>query len=330
MRLSDFWKQALEELKAGRAVYACMVVDQQKGSPGTKAARLLLTKDGRQFGTIGGGIMESDELAYAAKLLADETEESLAAPELRNVKHRVTDRAEASGLICGGGQTNLRMILSPDRHLGLVGKIAEAAAREANQAVCIDKTTIQIVEVVESSVDESVELIDGASDDWRVLLHLRNPRRMVIFGGGHCGAALARLMDDLGYAVSVVEPRADVLKAADLPKSVRPILKSFEPGAARVECAAETLAVVMTFSMATDVEALAGALRGGFKSIGVMGSRPKIARIRALLLEKGVSRWQVDSIRAPIGLEFNSDTPQEIAVSVAAEVLLNRERNKNG
>ena len=327
MRLNDFWRRAQIELEAGRSVYACMVVDQQKGSPGTKAARLLWTEDGRQFGTIGGGIMEKNELEAAAKLLAGE---GLPVPELQMVAHRATAEEQASGLICGGSQTNLRLILKPDQDLALVREIARAAANETHQVVRIDRANIEIGDVAGPWVGDSVHLADAGSDDWQVLLYLRNQRRMAVFGGGHCGAALARLMADLGYAVSVIELRAEVLDAAEMPVSVRRINESFEAGAARVEHADDTHAVVMTYSMLTDVEALAGSLNAYFKSIGVMGSRPKIARIRSRLLEKGFHRLQVNSIRAPIGLSFNSDTPAEIAVSVAAEVLLNREEIKNG
>ena len=327
MRISEFWRRLRIELEAGRFAYACLVVDQQKGSPGTKAARLILTEDGRQYGTIGGGIMEKDELASAAKLMASG---GLDSPEIRVVTHRATSDEAASGLICGGSQTNLRLILRPDQHLKLLREIDEAAVSEAHEVVRITATGIEKVGVAGPWVGDVVDLVDGDSDNWEVLVYLRNQRRMAVFGGGHCGAALARLMADLGYAVSVVEPREEVLIAAAMPESVRRINESFEVGAARVEHADDTHAVVMTYSMLTDVEGLAGALKSHFKSVGVMGSRPKIAQIRSRLLGKGFHRLQVDSIRAPIGLSFNSDTPTEIAVSVAAEVLLDREGNKNG
>ena len=63
----------------------------------------------------------------------------------------------------------------------------------------------------------------------------------------------------------------------------------------------KTLVVVMTYSMATDVEALGGILKQPFSSIGVMGSSPKIARIRKSLLEMGFDDLHLDGIRAPVG-----------------------------
>jgi xanthine dehydrogenase accessory factor len=327
MRLSVFWSRLYEELKDGRSVFACLVVDQQKGSPGTTAARLLLTDDGRQFGTIGGGIMEKELLASASALLAAGSGLS---PQLRTIAHRATPEEAASGLICGGSQTNLKIIFRPEEHLKLVKEIAEAAALEKHEAVCINASSMDKVGIAGPWTGESVSLTEDGAGNWQVTLYLRNQRRMAVFGGGHCGAALGRLMADLGYAVSVIDPRGEVLEAADLPSTVERINESFFAGAASVAHAEDTHAVVMTFSMVYDVEALAGVLENNYKSGGVMGSRPKIAKIRSGLFEKGFSRLQVESIRAPIGLSFNSDTPAEIAVSVAAEVLLDREKSKNG
>lgn len=332
MRISEFWSQALAELRNGRSVCAYQVVDQGKGSPGTQAARMLLSESGQQYGTIGGGIMEKRALESAAEWLRVP---GLPTPEFNVVEHRATAGASASGLICGGEQTNLRFILRPEAHLVAVEAIAGAAAEENHAMVCIDETGIRLTEVNEAWRGDSVQLSgkegDGeATDKWQVRIYLRNQRRMVVFGGGHCGAALARQMARLEYAVSVVEPRPEVLDAADLPDSVRRINAPFETGAAAVAYPRDTLCVVMTYSMRSDVDALAGALSSEFKSIGIMGSRPKIAQIRSLLFEKGFSRLQVDTICAPIGLSCNSDTPEEIAVSVAAQVLLDRETDNYG
>ncbi|TVP80100.1 MAG: hypothetical protein EA353_04805 [Puniceicoccaceae bacterium] len=327
MRLSEFWHQALAELRSGKPVYACWVVDHRKGSPGTKSARMLLTLAGRQYGTIGGGIMEQNELEMAAACLAAD---SLPSPELQTIEHREAAGESASGLICGGAQTNLRFILSPQRHLEAVEAIAKAAKEEAHCVVCIDSRGIHLCGVAGPWVGDAVSLLGGDTEQWEAQAYLRNLRRIAIFGGGHCGAALARLMLGLGYAVSVIEPRREVLKAAGLPRCVTRIIQPFETGASSVAYPEDTLAVVMTYSMLSDVEALAAAIPCGFQSIGVMGSRPKIAQIRSRMLKKGIARLQVDAIRAPIGLAFNSDTPEEIALSVAAQVLLDREGKNYG
>ena len=83
----------------------------------------------------------------------------------------------------------------------------------------------------------------------------------------------------------------------------------------------------MTYSMDTDVKALLGLLDKGFDWIGLMGSQVKIAHIRQKLQHKGFSDLQIAQIVAPVGLDFNSDTPEEIATSISAKILLKRESN---
>lgn len=330
MRLSEFWKRASDELRAGNAVFACMVVGKRKGSPGTTAARLLLTEDGRQYGTIGGGIMEKREVEWAGAWLRAG---GLEQPELCYLAHRATDPDSASGLICGGDQTNLRFILRPERDSDTVTTIADAAAAEANALVRIDAVGLRLESLEGCWTGPSVqfrEADEAAGKLWSVGISLRNNRRIAVFGGGHCGAALARLMHGLGYAVTVIEPRMEVVKQAGLPGDVLLLEADFAAGGALVKFPEDTHVVVMTYSMLTDVEALSGCLNSGFKSIGVMGSRPKIAKIRSLLQEKGFSRLHVETIRAPIGLGFDSDTPEEIAVSVAAQILMERGENNYG
>ncbi len=330
MRLNVFWRLAAEALSAGEAVFCSMVVGKRKGSPGTIAARLLLTQSGRQYGTIGGGIMEKREIDAGTEWLRTG---ELASPQLCHLAHRATELDRASGLVCGGDQTNLRFLLRPETDASLVAEIAAAAADEADAVVRIDPRGLWLEEVVGKWTGNPVwlqvaERSEGG--DWTASFHLRNPRRIAIFGGGHCGAALAGLMHGLGYAVSVVEPRTAVIEAAGLPEDVVHVGSAFESGAAAVRFAEMTHAVVMTYSMLTDVDALEGCLKRGFRSIGVMGSRPKIAKIRSLLGEKGFSGLHVDAIRAPIGLVFDSDTPEEIAVSVAAQLLMERGENNYG
>lgn len=128
----------------------------------------------------------------------------------------------------------------------------------------------------------------------------------------------------LDYAVSVVEPRGELPTLETLPDGVRRIGGGFEIAAQSVDFPEETMAVVMTYSMATDIDSLAGIIPMGFKEIGLMGSPVKIAQIKGSLKSKGFDDLQIQKIRAPVGLNFNSDTPDEIAVSIAAQILLER------
>lgn len=179
-----------------------------------------------------------------------------------------------------------------------------------------------------SVLPEFVSRIDReCSADWSYCLNLVNLRRVAIFGAGHCGVALAETMLRLGYAVSLVDPRGDsVFTWKTVPEGVRRIGEHFSAAASKVNFVEQTEVIVMTHSFPTDVEALAAILRRPFRSVGVMGSAPKVSRIKKSLKDLGFNDLQISRVRAPVGLPFDSDTPEEIAISVAAQILLKRDR----
>lgn len=314
--MRSFFQFALEALQSGQRVFACFVAANRKGSPGTPAARMLLLESGQQVGTIGGGIMEKDILEAAAKALQSGEPMS---PRLEELVHRRSDTEATSGLICGGAQSNVSLILEPNsKTCALIEQIV--AACDVGGSLLIDANG---PDYSGNDMNTSWEL-ESPEATWSYRLNLVNQRRVAIFGGGHCGRALADQMRRLAYAVTVVEPRADVSTLEGLSTEISLEQKSFSEAMSAFKWAEKTHAVVMTHSMPTDIEALAAALKLPFKTVGAMGSSPKIARIRSVLKDTGFDDLQIGRVRAPIGLSFDSDTPEEIAVSIAAQILLER------
>jgi len=314
-----FFARALSELEAGRRVYLCFVAANRKGSPGTPAAHMLLTLDGDQVGTIGGGIMEQRVLEDASWYLKSDW---VLLPQLQELKHQKSVE-EASGLICGGGQTNIFWIYEPcEQHIGQLERMIEVYDADASAYLQVRPSGCQ-VHVGESAPRMKRHLEQGDAT-WNFELPLFNPRRIVIFGGGHCGRALAELMNRLAYCVTVVEPRGELFTLEGLSGRVNVISQKFERAADLIAHPEFCHVVVMTYSLPTDVEALSGILRHPFLSVGVMGSRAKISRMKTQLESLGFDKNEIESVRAPIGLDFDSDTPDEIAVSIAAQILLER------
>lgn len=310
----------MQELKAGRRVYLAFVVEQEKGSPGTTAARMLVRESGERIGTIGGGIMERRVLDSANDLLKSDAG---CPPRVRQFDHKAGGGESPSGLICGGSQTNVEMVLLPGDSTDLVARICESAVVGRDSIVIESKGLRLISSAEEADLPEGLTQSDSGA--WLVRLSLLNTRRVVVFGGGHCGVALANTMHRLDYAVSLVEPRKGVKTLNSLYPGIEHIAEPFETASASIGHCPATIAIVMTFSMGTDIEALSGILGSDFQWVGLMGSEVKIARIRRSLRSKGFSDLQISRITAPIGLDFNTDTPEEIAVSIAAQILLNRE-----
>jgi len=319
-----FFEVALQELQAGRRVFACFVAANKKGSPGTPAARLLLMESGRQVGTIGGGVMELTVIQQAAELLS---KGSRLSPQLEILHHHQTASGQMSGLFCGGQQSNVSLILEGAQQARILSDLL-ALERDGHIGILKVNTQGIALEVLQELPVWSNSLERASGNDWSFSLNLVNLRRIAIFGGGHCGVALAEQMLRLGYAVTLVESRPDVFTMCSLNAAVTVLEEAFESAADKIDYPDHTLCCVMTHSFQTDVLALSALLKRDFGSVGVMGSQPKIMRIRESLLDQKFDYQDVERVRAPVGLPCDSDTPEEIAVSIAAQILLERENEQ--
>ncbi|MBT8400025.1 MAG: XdhC family protein [Rhodothermia bacterium] len=317
-----FWSTVDRLLRAGENVFVAFVVQHTLHSPGTTGARLLVSSGRTVDGTIGGGAMEFAVVNRAHHVVSDPGFE----PEIHHLYHREDAPGETSGMICAGEQINVYCVLSPSVDGTLIEKIADAARSDRSGAVTIDASGLSFAEGNAESAEPQYVLEGADTSEWMFREQLLNLRRVAIMGGGHCGLALSRLLYQLGFEVTLYETRKDVETFVDntFARS-KTILPSYEEAAERIEHTGLTDVVVMTTDFPSDVAALKGiATTGGFRSVGLMGSPAKIHRIQKELRASGVSHQFVDALRAPVGLPIHSNTPEEIAVSVAAQIVQDR------
>ncbi len=314
----EFWGTLAGLLEAGEKVFLALVAANTRHSPGTAGARLLLSETGQRAGTIGGGIMEHKLLERAAEILCsgDFT------PEIQNLDHRMAARGgDPSGMICAGSQTNLYALCRPEAELRAVRRVASLVAEGQSGTLSIGPWGMA---AEAGDPDLSRSAIDFRSDggDWSYKEQLLNRKRLAILGGGHCAQALVHTMSRLGYDVSVFETRRSVV-GAELERDARSVrmVDDFRRVSPLIAYPELTWVVVMTTDLANDVRALSGVVERPFRFIGVMGARAKIDEIAKRLEQAGHSRAEIERIHAPVGLTIPSHTPEEIAISVAAQIL---------
>lgn len=311
------WTRLASELEAHRRVFFVLVTDSSKGSPGKAGCTLLLTETGVQIGTIGGGCMEKELLRTGHDALASGSFRT----QVQTLVHHKTDDSNASGLICGGSQSNLLALVGPT-HLPSVRSVAESLVAGNPGVLSITTDSWNFEPDLESS--HSIRYEESA-DSWHVKLSTLNRRRIAIFGGGHCGAALARQMKLLDYVVTIIEPRKELFTLAPFKTQTSGprILHSenFAAGASLVDHPEKTFAVILSPSYHDDVNALSGILRCPFPYVGIMGSSAKIAKIQEGLCSLNFDHQDWGRVTAPTGLSIDSDSPEEIAVSIAAQIL---------
>lgn len=163
----------------------------------------------------------------------------------------------------------------------------------------------------------------------RVKVHLQvelPPERLLIFGAGHVGTALAALCSTLGFATTVLDDREEFLMPGRFPAGVE-LWKLGPQGAGELpSIEAGAFVAVVTRCHRTDLEALRRVLGTAAGYIGLIGSRRKVRVTLARLRQEGFPESRLAQLRAPIGLSIGACTPEEIAVSIAAEMIHLRRR----
>ncbi len=320
-----FWNLLLEQLEGGEPAFVGLVAANTAHSPGTRGAKLMVRPDGSTEGTIGGGIMEADIIDRGVEVL----EEGDSPPAVQRLYHRDKGGGDKSGLICAGHQTNVYAVFRPDRDLALVDEVVGRIEGDETGLLEIAPGGKRIGE--EDAISRTrppIRLVgdEESEREWRYEEQLLNWKRAAIIGGGHCGFALSRTLDHLGYTVTLFDTRADVETFADNPYARHTVrVDDFAEAGGHLDHEQLTHVIVMTMGQPGDVRGLLGTIEDPYPYIGVMGSEAKLHKIREDLEAEGVDPELFDRVRAPIGLEMTSNTPEEIAVSIAGELLRERE-----
>ena len=320
--MSAFWEQVGSSLDRGERVFVACVAEHTRGSPGTAGAKLMVAEGGGRCGTIGGGMMEHRLVEQARAALRG----GGAPPEKRTLVHSDTAAGERSGLVCEGRQTNVFCMLAGDRDRATVRAVAAALREDRPAWMAIDAAGLRLTRR-EPDFSRPPFVLSEEGEGWRYEEDLLNRRRLVVIGGGHCAVALAEVTARLGYRVRLFDSRTEVI-THDRAAAFGAVSHVADYAAAgpRIAYPELTAVVVMTADYRTDASALRGVLNLPVPFIGLMGGSKKIDRIFSLLQEEGIARQALDRVRAPVGLDIGSETPEEIAVSVAAQLL--RERNR--
>jgi xanthine dehydrogenase accessory factor len=155
------------------------------------------------------------------------------------------------------------------------------------------------------------------------------PAHLVIAGAGHIGRALAHLGNLLDFEVTVIDDRPEFANSASIPDADHLIVKNIGEAMEELEKREDTYVVIVTRGHKDDASALKPCIGAGLAYTGMIGSKNKISAMRVNFIEKGWAEdTQWNEIKAPVGLEIKSQTVEEIAVSIAAQLVLIRNSKK--
>jgi xanthine dehydrogenase accessory factor len=222
-------------------------------------------------------------------------------------------------------EAGTKMVIFEDgRTAGTIGggKFESLVIEEARKAMATAKPVLKTYPLHERS-DQSFGAICGGEVTVFIEPQARPPLFCLI-GAGHCARALAKFASECGFAVTVLDDRADLLGSPHFDSSIRCLSEpSAEVFVRSYKWSERDAVVLVSRNYHLDREALAAALEtGGTGYLGMIGSKKKILTVFDELSRRGVSRKALARVRAPIGINIGADSPAEIAVSVLAEVIM--------
>ncbi len=313
----DFWKTLASHVEEGQRVFLALVAAHGDHSPGTAGAKLLVPERGEARGSVGGGVMEHRIVERARAVLAAGED---FAPEIQTLDHHRRGHGTASGLVCAGSQTNLYYLCLPERDRPAIERVVALVEADRPGVLAIRASGMAAGEAPPAPERPAVALRQEHGG-WIYEEDLLNRKRIAILGGGHCSLALSRMMRWLGYAVLVFDTRPEIRSFENNPYARTVRLDDYGEAAAHIPFPDLTSVVLMTNDFAADVQGLLGVLPLPFPYVGLMGSAAKIGRVFTALRKAGLPKETLARVVAPVGLPIESDTPEEIAVSVAAQLI---------
>lgn len=305
--MRTLFQKLLQQLNEKHDLVLVTVISRSGSAPRGAGAQMLVGESGRLWGTIGGGIAEAmcEEQAEALLHGSDSlTRQFVLRP----------DGTGDTGAVCGGDIEVLFNAIPADAMCwrtaagGVLARIEEK--RTAYLALPVDTGIPEVTDIDRS--------------DGRCFLRIPIGERAILFGGGHCALALAPLLTNVGFRVTVMDQRPEYANTDRFPCAESVICGDYGRIADSLTVMPDDYIVIMTNGHLFDTCVMEQILRLPTAYVGVIGSKSKKEAVNACLRKAGVPEEAIGRVRTPIGVPIKAVTPEEIAVSIAGEMILVR------
>lgn len=351
--MEDIFVEILKELKEKKRAVLATLISRVGSAPREEGAKYLIKKDGSSIGSIGGGCVEADVWQEAQNIIEK--------GERKVIHFNLTSEQLAEGgLICGGnikvfveplseeyipiyeeiikikqkgGQAILATVLSIDGKFAKLDglKMLIKSKEESIGSISLGKEVeVKILEEVDSLLKlKKPKVIQVRSErenaEWEnaeILIEpIASQPTLYIFGAGHISQQLAFLAKMVKFKVVVIDDREMFANRERFPDADEIIVSEFENSFNKINIDSSSYIVIVTRGHLYDGVVLEKAIKTPARYIGMIGSKNKIRILFKNLMEKGVSEDELKKVYAPIGIDINSETPEEIAVSIVAQLI---------
>lgn len=346
--MKRLYQSLMNKLVQGQSVVSATIFHRSGSAPRSAGAKMLVCPDGSMYGTVGGGRLEADTIRLARQVLV--SRQSHIQPF-----DLTATAAAGTGMICGGqgeilidyidaGSDDNRKIyaailtaIDQAEKAWLITEIAESQNRQARQQ-CLVKHDGTVVGCFVCDAEFMSKISQGPA---KLSIHAdaREGRRYVVepiraadvvylFGAGHVSAQIAALTDRVGFKTVVLDDRPDFANKERFPHADVIVVDCFEH-LPELNINKNSYLVVVTRGHLYDSIVLEQIVRTGAAYIGMIGSKSKRDNLYQSLQKKGFSAAELNKVHSPIGIDIWAETPEEIAISIVAELIKTRAEREN-
>lgn len=313
------WREVRERKLMGQPFALLLVLESLGSSPGRAGFGMIVWAEGLA-GSIGGGIMEHKMVELARELLNRDKKEIL----LKRQIHSKESPQDQSGMICSGEQT-IAFFFNTHFTTRLLGEICEAFEQRKDRFLEFSARGIQLI----TDFNRQTGYFPAGEDhDWWYCQKLAIKPNIHIIGGGHVGLAFSQVMHFLGFHIVVYDHRKGLNTMEFNSFAQEKFVIDFDTIDQIIPEGDNEWVAIMTFGYRTDGQVIRKLLGKKFAYLGLLGSKAKIARMMEELRHEGFSPEDLNAVFSPIGLPIKSQTPEEIAISIAAQIIEIRNRQK--
>jgi xanthine dehydrogenase accessory factor len=346
--MEDLYVEIIKALEKGERLALATLINRVGSAPRAVGAKYLVKEDGLSFGSVGGGCVEAEVWQGAQKMIQKEE---------GGVLHfnLTAEQLAAGGLICGGtvdifveplrkehleiyrevvkirqkgGAASLATLISvndvyfkEEGSKALIKPSGEKVGSLMNEKALEDKIRLESKTVLRESKPR-ISTLTFQNQRVEILLEpVFSEPTVYIFGGGHVSQQLAPLGKRVHFRVVVIDDREMFANKKRFPDADEILVAEFERCFEQLSIDESSYIVIVTRGHLYDGFVLEQAVKTKACYVGMIGSKKKIRILFEDLLEKGISKEILDRVYAPIGIDIDSETPEEIAVSIVAQLI---------
>lgn len=323
----------LEAVDAGACAELTLVAQTHGSAPRSAGAWMALFEDGAVLGTVGGGSVEG--------IAQQDARELLQGRRSCLVRYTIGGRSSDTGMICGGAVTLCHVLVDASLR-GVLAREREVLASRGEGVLVVDLSVFgegagdssqhgeasrrmvcgPVPMSVESMADQAS--VNAGIAGSRYLEPISPEGYTYIFGCGHVGRALAATLAATGFAVVACDDRPEMLAEGLMPDAVERRLVDYGNIADTCPIGSRDLVVCATSGHESDRAVVVQALACHPTYLGCLGSKKKTAYVRGQLVEAGFGDDEIARVHMPVGVPIQAETPEEIAISIAAEMIAHR------